>query len=176
MTVGVLSGLGPVEGADRLRSSVRILLLAAYLLLACALAVALLINRSAALNEGQRRVENLALVLGDHLARTAGAFDPGAAATRATDAILHDKGIHVIPDVMANAGGVVCSYFEWVQNLQHFRWEEYEVNQRLEKVIKRGYSEVAEKSQTDGTTPRIAAYELGIGRVVEAAQIRGYIP
>src|SRR5882757_9118918 len=75
MTVGVLSGLGPVEGADRLRSSVRILLLAAYLLLACALAVALLINRSAALNEGQRRVENLALVLGDHLARTAGAFD-----------------------------------------------------------------------------------------------------
>jgi glutamate dehydrogenase (NAD(P)+) len=96
--------------------------------------------------------------------------------TPAADEILIDKGVYIAPDVLCNAGGVIVSYFEWVQNLQHFRWEEYEVNQRLEKVIKRGYGEVAEKSQTDGTTPRIAAYELGIGRVVEAAQIRGYIP
>jgi glutamate dehydrogenase (NAD(P)+) len=96
--------------------------------------------------------------------------------TPAADEILNDKGVYIAPDVLCNAGGVIVSYFEWVQNLQHFRWEEYEVNQRLEKVIKRGYSEVAEKSQIDGTTPRIAAYELGIGRVVEAAQTRGYIP
>jgi glutamate dehydrogenase/leucine dehydrogenase len=63
-----------------------------------------------------------------------------------------------------------------VQNLQHFRWEEDEVNQRLEKIIKRGFSEVAEKCKQDDTTPRIAAYELGIERVVDAARTRGYIP
>jgi PAS domain S-box-containing protein len=75
MTVGAFTGSEPIGGADRLRSSVRILLLAAYLLLACSLAIALLINRNATLTDGQRRVENLALILGDHLARTAAAFD-----------------------------------------------------------------------------------------------------
>jgi glutamate dehydrogenase/leucine dehydrogenase len=96
--------------------------------------------------------------------------------TPAADEILHDKGIYIAPDVLCNAGGVIVSYFEWVQNLQHFRWDEDEVNQRLEKIIKRGFAEVAEKCEADGTTPRIAAYELGIGRVVEASRTRGYIP
>jgi glutamate dehydrogenase/leucine dehydrogenase len=71
---------------------------------------------------------------------------------------------------------VIVSYFEWVQNLQHFRWDEDEVNQRLEKIIKRGFREVSEKAEADDTTPRIAAYELGIARVVEASRTRGYIP
>ncbi|MFL5839389.1 MAG: Glu/Leu/Phe/Val family dehydrogenase [Thermoleophilaceae bacterium] len=96
--------------------------------------------------------------------------------TPAADEILGDKGVYVAPDVLCNAGGVIVSYFEWVQNLQHFRWDEEEVNERLEKIIKRGYREVVGKSEADGTTPRIAAYELGIGRVVEAAHTRGYIP
>jgi glutamate dehydrogenase (NAD(P)+) len=96
--------------------------------------------------------------------------------TPKADRILSDKGVYIAPDVLCNAGGVIVSYFEWVQNLQHFRWDEYEVNDRLEKIIKRGFREVAEKSDADGTTPRVAAYELGIQRVVEASRTRGYIP
>jgi glutamate dehydrogenase (NAD(P)+) len=96
--------------------------------------------------------------------------------TPAADEILTDKGIYIAPDVLCNAGGVIVSYFEWVQNLQHFRWDEDEVNQRLEKIIKRGFREVSEKARADGTPPRIAAYELGIERVVEASRTRGYIP
>ena len=96
--------------------------------------------------------------------------------TPKADAILSDKGIYIAPDVLCNAGGVIVSYFEWVQNLQHFLWDEDEVNGRLEKIIKRGFREVAHKCKADKTTPRIAAYELGIQRVVEASRTRGYIP
>ena len=96
--------------------------------------------------------------------------------TPKADEALAEKGIYIAPDVVCNAGGVIVSYFEWVQNLQHFRWDEDEVNGRLEKIIKRGFREVAEKAESDGTTPRIAAYELGISRVVDASRTRGYIP
>jgi glutamate dehydrogenase (NAD(P)+) len=96
--------------------------------------------------------------------------------TPKADRILTDKGVYIAPDVVCNAGGVIVSYFEWVQNLQHFLWDEDEVNGKLEKIIKRGFAEVAQKAEADGTTPRIAAYELGIQRVVEASRTRGYIP
>jgi glutamate dehydrogenase (NAD(P)+) len=96
--------------------------------------------------------------------------------TPKADRILNDKGIYIAPDVVCNAGGVIVSYFEWVQNLQHFLWDEDEVNGRLEKIIKRGFAEIAHKADADETTPRIAAYELGIERVVEASRTRGYIP
>lgn len=96
--------------------------------------------------------------------------------TPKADSILSDKGVYIAPDVLCNAGGVIVSYFEWVQNLQHFRWDEEEVNHRLEKIIKRGFREVAEKAKADETPPRVAAYELGIERVVEASRTRGYIP
>jgi glutamate dehydrogenase (NAD(P)+) len=92
------------------------------------------------------------------------------------DEILNERGVHVIPDVMANAGGVVVSYFEWVQNLQHFRWDEREVNDKLGKIMRGAYREVlARTKEEDGIPLRVAAYELGIDRVLEAARTRGYI-
>ncbi len=95
--------------------------------------------------------------------------------TPAADQILLDKGVHVIPDVMANAGGVVVSYFEWVQNLQHFRWDEDEVNERLAKIMRRAYREVCARQSGDGTPLRVAAFQTGIERVLDAARTRGYI-
>jgi glutamate dehydrogenase (NAD(P)+) len=95
--------------------------------------------------------------------------------TPRADGILEGKGIQVIPDVIANAGGVVVSYFEWVQNLQHFSWDERQVNDRLGTIMRRSYRAVNERAEQQGTTMRVAAYELGIERVVGAARLRGYI-
>jgi glutamate dehydrogenase (NAD(P)+) len=96
--------------------------------------------------------------------------------TPTADDILTDKGVFVVPDVMANAGGVVVSYFEWVQNLQHFRWDEREVNDRLGTIMRRAYREVRARTQSDDSLAlRVAAYQVGIERVHEAARLRGYI-
>jgi glutamate dehydrogenase (NAD(P)+) len=96
--------------------------------------------------------------------------------TPRADEILNDKGVFVIPDVMANAGGVVVSYFEWVQNLQHFRWDEREVNDRLGTIMRRAFREVRARTQADDSVSlRVGAYQVGIERVVEAARLRGYI-
>ena len=83
--------------------------------------------------------------------------------------------ILVVPDVMANAGGVVVSYFEWVQNLQHLRWEEREVNERLRCTMRKAFREVSERADKDQVSLRTAAHELGIERVVKASRTRGYI-
>jgi glutamate dehydrogenase (NAD(P)+) len=95
--------------------------------------------------------------------------------TPAADDILSQKGVFIVPDVLANAGGVVVSYFEWVQNLQHFRWDEDEVNHKLAAIMRRAYAEISARANEGGVALRLAAYEAGIDRVVEAARTRGYI-
>jgi glutamate dehydrogenase/leucine dehydrogenase len=76
---------------------------------------------------------------------------------------------------MANAGGVVVSYFEWVQNLQHFRWAEKDVNDRLAAIMRTAYGTVAERAERDDVPMRVGAYSIGIERVLEAARLRGYL-
>lgn len=98
-----------------------------------------------------------------------------APTTPVADEILADAGITVIPDVLANAGGVVVSYFEWVQNLQHFRWDEREVNDRLGTILRRAYRDLAGRCKAEGIPLRLGAYEIGIERVVEAVRTRGYL-
>ncbi|MEN6604371.1 MAG: Glu/Leu/Phe/Val dehydrogenase [Bryobacteraceae bacterium] len=92
------------------------------------------------------------------------------------DAILEEKGVFVIPDILCNAGGVTVSYFEWVQNEQHLMWELQEVNSRLEKVMCKAFAEVLEIKLDRRVSMRTAATILAIRRVVEATRLRGIYP
>jgi glutamate dehydrogenase (NAD(P)+) len=96
--------------------------------------------------------------------------------TPAADRILQAKGITVVPDVLANAGGVTVSYFEWVQGLQSFFWTEGEVNSRLEQIMVRAFQQVHKAAKDHGTDLRMGAYLVGIGRVAEAIRALGIFP
>ncbi len=96
--------------------------------------------------------------------------------TNEADRIFSDKGILVVPDILANAGGVTVSYFEWVQDLQHFFWAEAEINQRLESIMTRSFDAVLAKSVAQDTNLRMAAYLLAVSRVAEATELRGIYP
>jgi glutamate dehydrogenase (NAD(P)+) len=96
--------------------------------------------------------------------------------TPEAERILNDRGITIVPDVLANAGGVTVSYFEWVQDLQHFFWAEQEINQRLEAIMVKAYQAVQRKSQEQETNLRLGAYLLAVARVAEATELRGVYP
>lgn len=91
------------------------------------------------------------------------------------DEILSKNKIEVIPDILANAGGVIVSYFEWVQNLQNFYWEEEDVNKKLKKKILNAYNEVLQEAKEHNVNLRTASYTLSIGRILDAEKLRGHI-
>jgi len=104
---------------------------------------------------------------------TEGANSP---TTPEADVILRERGVTVIPDILANAGGVVVSYFEWVQGLQYYFWRESEITTRLQEVMTRAFNRVWGLATKDGTDLRTAALMEGIRRVAEGYRVRGLYP
>jgi glutamate dehydrogenase (NAD(P)+) len=94
--------------------------------------------------------------------------------TPSADEILHAAGVVVIPDILANAGGVTVSYFEWVQNIQQFRWEEEQVNAELRKRMAAAWANVHARAVADGIPLRLAAFAIAVERVERADKLRGY--
>jgi glutamate dehydrogenase (NAD(P)+) len=96
--------------------------------------------------------------------------------TPSADAILEDRGILILPDVLANAGGVVVSYFEWVQGLQEYFWHEGEVNAKLNDIMSTAFDRTWETAESRKLPMRVAAYGLAVQRVAEATVTRGIYP
>ena len=96
--------------------------------------------------------------------------------TPEADRVLYEKGIMVLPDILANAGGVTVSYFEWAQNIQGYYWAEDEVNQKLERVMRRSFQDVFETADNNTVDMRTGAYMLAISRVAEVTRLRGIFP
>ncbi len=121
-----------------------------------------------AANENQIRAKNAGNIKAKIIVE--GANGP---TTQRADEILNEKGILVVPDILANAGGVTVSYFEWVQDRAGFFWRESEVNERLEDIMVQSFRDVATMAEKYGVSHRIAAYMLGISRVAHDTMVRG---
>jgi glutamate dehydrogenase (NAD(P)+) len=144
-------GTEPIDNATLLAMDVDLLVLAAL--------------------EGQVTAENADTVRARVVAEGAnGPVTPDA------DPILAERGITTVPDILCNAGGVVVSYFEWVQNLQSFQWPREQVVERLGGVLGRAYDEVARMQVAEGIDARLAAHAIAVARVAEAQRIRGRYP
>ena len=96
--------------------------------------------------------------------------------TPAADAILEQRGITVVPDILANAGGVTVSYFEWVQDLQSLFWEEDEINVRLKKIMQKAFAQTCEQADLHHVSLRLGAYLVAVKRVADATAVRGIYP
>ena len=92
------------------------------------------------------------------------------------DDILYDRGVMLLPDIFANAGGVTVSYFEWVQALQAFPWTEQQVNERLKQIMTDSFNAVFEASQKHNVNMRTGAMAYAVARVAEFTQLRGIYP
>ena len=91
------------------------------------------------------------------------------------DEVFHKKGVLVIPDILANAGGVTVSYFEWAQNIQQFKWELERVNNELYKIMTTAYQDVVKTAKSKNVDLRTAAFVMGIGRVARATISRTHL-
>ena len=150
-SIADLPGTTPIDNAGLLSLDVDLLVLAAL--------------------EGQITGENAGMVRARVIAEGAnGPVTPDA------DPILAQRGVITVPDILCNAGGVIVSYFEWVQNLQSFAWPAGDVAERLRQVIGKAYDAVAAVRQRDGVDARLAAHAIAVGRVAEASRIRGRYP
>ena len=92
------------------------------------------------------------------------------------DAILKERGIFVVPDILANAGGVIVSYFEWVQDAQRFSWKESDIHSRLKNIITTAFHRILHQAEEKKLTMRTAALIAGIEEVAQAHQCRGLYP
>jgi len=92
------------------------------------------------------------------------------------DLILEQRGVVVVPDILANAGGVTVSYFEWVQDLQSFFWEEGEINKQLERILRRAFAQMCERADAHRVSLRLGAYLVAVKRVADATAVRGIYP
>jgi glutamate dehydrogenase (NAD(P)+) len=144
-------GTRPISNAELLETSVDVLVPAA------------LENQITASNAGRLKASLI-------LEAANGPTTPDA------DDILVRRGVTVVPDIVANAGGVVVSYFEWVQDLQSFFWEEIEINKRLERIIVAAFDASWEAAQRHQVPLRLGAYAVAVERVAEATSVRGIYP
>jgi glutamate dehydrogenase (NAD(P)+) len=96
--------------------------------------------------------------------------------TPGADRVLEDQGVLLIPDILANAGGVTVSYYEWVQDQYSFFWSEDKINKTLEETIQTAFNSVHKTTAQYNTDMRTGAYILAVGRVVEATKVRGIFP